>query len=294
MFVITRRLCYHISMSNDKKKTQAEGCAPSDCASCGESCPSRKQEPEKAKLNALSSVKHVIAVMSGKGGVGKTLVTTMLAAAAQKSGYSAAVLDADITGPSVPKAFGIKEKATGSDLGLFPVQSKSGVQIMSLNLLVKDDTDPVVWRGPMIAGAMQQFWTDVIWKDVDYMFVDMPPGTGDIPLTVFGELPVDGIVLVTSPQELVGMIVEKAAKMANMMNVPIIGLVENMSYFVCPNCDEKHHIFGESKAGALAAKYGIKNVVQLPLDINTAREVDSGNVENVSGQMSDFFKLIKD
>lgn len=276
-------------MDNDKKN-QNEECAPGDCESCGAECPSRKQE--KAKPNALSRVKHVIAVMSGKGGVGKSLVTSMLAAAVQKAGMQAAVLDADITGPSIPKAFGIKEKAGGNELGLIPVKSKTGVQVMSLNLLARDVTDPVVWRGPMIAGAAQQFWTDVIWHEVDYMFVDMPPGTGDIPLTIFKELPVDGIVLVTSPQQLVSMIVEKAAKMAKMMNVKLLGIVENMSYFKCPDCGGEHKLFGESNVGELAAKYNIPNIASLPLDMTIASKTDNGKIEEVCDNLSDFTKLV--
>ena len=265
--------------------SENKDCA-SDCSSCKADCASR--EKSKEKLNEMSNVKKVIAVMSGKGGVGKSLVTAMLAACAQKTGKQAAVLDADITGPSIPNAFGLKEKALASELGIMPSFSKGGVEIMSLNLLMENKTDPVVWRGPMIAGAAKQFWTDVVWNEVDYMFVDMPPGTGDIPLTVLGDLPVDGIVLVTSPQELVGMIVEKAAKMANMMNVKLLGIVENMSYFECPDCKGRHSIFGESRVAEFAAKYGIKNVARLPLDIKIASAVDKGNVEDVCGVLAEF------
>ena len=209
-----------------------------DCSSCGQSCASRTAPQDlHEKLNELSSVKKVIAVVSGKGGVGKSLVTSAMAVEMSRRGHKTAILDADITGPSIPKAFGLKERAKGNDFGIIPETTKTGIDIMSINLLLEHNTDPVVWRGPVISGTVKQFWTDVIWKDVDYMFVDMPPGTGDVPLTVFQSLPLDGIIVVASPQELVGMIVEKAVKMAELMNVPILGLVENMSYFKCPDCD---------------------------------------------------------
>jgi Mrp family chromosome partitioning ATPase len=205
------------------------------CSSCTENCSERKEAPDfREQPHELSHIGKVIAVISGKGGVGKSLVTSLLAVTMDRMGYHTAILDADITGPSIPKAFGIKDKAMGSELGIYPVKSRMGIDIMSINVLLPDDTDPVVWRGPIIAGSVKQFWTEVIWEDVDFMFIDMPPGTGDVPLTVFQSLPVDGIIIVTSPQELVSMIVTKAVKMAKMMNVPIIGLVENMSYFKCP------------------------------------------------------------
>lgn len=249
-----------------------------DCSSCGENC-SERTEIQKERLNPRSKVKKIIAVVSGKGGVGKSLVTSLLAVAAAKRGHRVAVMDADITGPSIPKAFGIKTKAAGSKEGILPVVSAGGVQVMSLNLLLENDTDPVVWRGPVIAGAVKQFYTDVIWEDVDYMFVDMPPGTGDVPLTVFQSLPVDGIVIVTSPQELVSMIVEKAVNMAKLMQVPVLGLVENMSYFVCPDCGKTHFIFGKSQLESLALRLGIDNVARLPIDPAFAALVDEGKVE---------------
>lgn len=257
-----------------------------DCSSCGENC-SERNAIQKEELNSLSSVKKVIAVVSGKGGVGKSLVTSMLAVLAQRKGLSAAVLDADITGPSIPTAFGIQGRAEGTDMGLLPAVTKSGIQLMSINLLLENSTDPVVWRGPVIAGAVKQFWTDVIWNDVDYMFVDMPPGTGDVPLTVFQSLPVDGIVIVTSPQELVGMIVEKAVKMAQLMNVPILGLVENMSYFTCPDCGKQHFIYGNSRLEEIAEKYGIPHTARLPIDPNLAHVVDGGLIELFEGEWLD-------
>ena len=257
-----------------------------DCSSCGESC-SERITIEKEQLNNLSSVKKVIAVVSGKGGVGKSLVTSMLAVLSQRKGHSTAVLDADITGPSIPAAFGVKERAQGTDMGMLPAVTKSGIQLMSVNLLLEHTTDPVVWRGPVIAGAVKQFWTDVIWTDVDYMFVDMPPGTGDVPLTVFQSIPVDGIIIVTSPQELVGMIVEKAVKMAEMMNVPIVGLVENMSYYRCPDCGSKHYIYGESKLEDIAAKHNISHTARIPIDPDLARAVDGGLIELFEGDWLD-------
>lgn len=254
-----------------------------DCASCSESCAERGQQPEdfRAAANAQSHVKKVIAVVSGKGGVGKSLVTSMLAVLARRKDYRTAILDADVTGPSIPKAFGLTRKAEGSDLGIFPVKSRTGISVMSLNLLLENDTDPVVWRGPVIAGAVKQFWTDVIWDDVDYMFVDMPPGTGDVPLTVFQSLPIDGIVVVTSPQELVSMIVEKAVNMAALMHIPVLALVENMSYFRCPNCGTEHHIFGESHIDEIAKKYSIETVCRLPIDPKLAAATDAGAIELV-------------
>lgn len=232
------------------------------------------------ETNEFSSVKKVIGIVSGKGGVGKSFVTSALAAAIQKEGRQAAVLDADITGPSIPTLFGIKGKAKTNEIGIFPSLSKSGVKIMSLNLLLEQTTDPVVWRGPVIAATVKQFWSDVIWDDVDFMFVDMPPGTGDVPLTVFQSLPVDGLIVVSSPQELVGLIVEKAVKMANMMNVPILSFVENMSYFKCDECEKTHHLFGESKIEAFAARYGVDTVAKIPLDPKVAHLSDMGKIEN--------------
>lgn len=250
-----------------------------DCSSCSENCSERKQESLLAPLNKKSSVKKVIAVVSGKGGVGKSLVTTLLSVASQRKGNKTAVLDADVTGPSVPKAFGITDKATADDDGIYPVKSKTGIDVMSVNLLLPDETDPVIWRGPIIAGTVKQFWTDVVWGDIDLMFIDCPPGTGDVPLTVFQSIPIDGIIVVTSPQDLVSMIVGKAVKMAEMMNVPVIGIVENMSYFECPNCKEKHYIYGESKINEIAEQHGIKNIAKIPMDTSLATAVDNGMIE---------------
>ena len=255
-----------------------------DCEHCGHKC-SSAQTPESFLVdqNEFSNVKHVIGVVSGKGGVGKSLVTSLLAANMQKQGYRTAVLDADVTGPSIPKAFGITNKATGSAAGIIPELSKTGIEVMSVNLLLKDETEPVVWRGPVIAGTVKQFWQDVVWNDVDYMFVDMPPGTGDVPLTVFQSLPVDGIVVVTSPQELVGMIVEKAVKMAGMMDIPVLALVENMSGFRCPDCGKVHNIFGESHIDEIAEKYGIPVTAKIPMDPSVAAKCDAGDIEYCEG-----------
>ncbi|MGM9521993.1 MAG: P-loop NTPase [Oscillospiraceae bacterium] len=260
-----------------------------DCSTCGAACQSREQ-PEKSSPESfleapheMSHIKKVIAVVSGKGGVGKSLVTSLLAVEMNRRGLNTAIMDADITGPSVPKAFGINERASGSEIGMFPVQSKTGIGVMSMNLLLDNPEDPVVWRGPIIGGVVQQFWKEVVWGDVDYMFIDMPPGTGDVPLTVFQSIPVDGIVIVTSPQELVSVIVEKAVKMAEMMNIPILGLVENMSYFECPSCGEKHRIYGESHLEDVAAKHGIKNIARLPIDPKLAAACDQGLIELFEG-----------
>ena len=255
-----------------------------DCSTCGENCPSRNKESFLKELNEESSVKKVIAVVSGKGGVGKSLVTSLLASEMQRRGHNCAVLDADITGPSIPKSFGITEKARGTESFLIPAVTYSGLQIMSINLILEDETQPVVWRGPVIAGAVTQFWTDVIWTDVDYMFVDMPPGTGDVPLTVFQSLPVDGIVIVTTPQDLVGMIVAKAVNMAELMHIPVLGIVENMSYYKCPDCGKEHEIFGASKVEEIARQFGIEHTAKLPIDPVITTMVDAGEVENVSGE----------
>ncbi|MDY4486564.1 MAG: Mrp/NBP35 family ATP-binding protein [Candidatus Limivicinus sp.] len=254
-----------------------------DCSTCGENCASRVEDFRKS-LHEGSSVKKVIAVVSGKGGVGKSLVTSLLASEMQRRGYNAAVLDADITGPSIPKSFGVTEHARGTQEYLLPVTTHTGLQLMSINLILENETEPVVWRGPVIAGAVTQFWTDVLWTDVDYMFVDLPPGTGDVPLTVFQSLPIDGVVIVTTPQDLVGMIVAKAVNMANMMNVPVLGLVENMSYFKCPDCGKEHAIFGESKVEQIAREFGIEHTARLPIDPVIAAMVDAGEVESVSGE----------
>lgn len=249
------------------------------CSECNADCGERKKEDFQEKANALSKIKKVIGVVSGKGGVGKTLVTSMLAVSMQRAGYAVGIMDADITGPSIPRAFGLKEKAQGSELGIFPVKSKTGIPIISMNLLVEKDTDPVVWRGPVIAGAVKQFWTDVIWGDIEYLFIDMPPGTGDVPLTIYQSIPLDGIVVVTSPQELVGMIVEKAVNMAAMMQIPVLALVENMSYFNCPDCGSQHQIFGESHIEEIGKKHEISVVCKMPIQSKLAAATDAGAIE---------------
>ena len=259
-----------------------------DCSTCGEDCPSRQGPMDfREQPHQMSVIKKVIGVVSGKGGVGKSIVTSMLSVLMQRKGYHSAVLDADVTGPSIPKVFGIHQKAAASELGILPVRTKTGIDIMSLNLLLENETDPVVWRGPVIAGAVKQFWTDVIWTNVDYMFVDMPPGTGDVPLTVFQSLPVDGIVIVTSPQELVSMIVGKAVQMAKMMNIPILGIVENMSYFVCPDCGSRHEIYGKSHIEEIAGNYGIDVLGRLPIDPKLAGACDEGLIELFDGDWLD-------
>ncbi len=255
-----------------------------NCSTCSSNCSSRTSREDKksefaAPMNAKSNVKHVIAVVSGKGGVGKSLVTSMLAVSMRRMGYKVAVLDADITGPSMPKAFGVSGQVEGCDDGIFPLSTKTGIELMSVNLLLDDETKPVVWRGPVIAGTVKQFWSDVIWNEVDYMFVDMPPGTGDVPLTVFQSLPVDGCVVVTSPQELVSMIVKKSVNMATLMNVPVLGLVENMSYALCPDCGKKIEIFGASKTEAVAKEQGIPLFAKIPMDPKLAALSDKGAIE---------------
>ena len=260
-----------------------------DCSSCGENCPSRQSDPADflEAPNELSCVRRVIGVVSGKGGVGKSLVTSMLAVLLKRRGYNVGIMDADVTGPSIPKAFGVHEKAASTGTALIPARSKTGVDIMSVNLLLEDDSDPVVWRGPVIAGVVKQFWTDVIWNDVDFLFVDMPPGTADVPLTVFQSIPVDGIVVVASPQELVGMIVEKAVKMAQMMNIPIIGLVENMSYVQCPDCGRRIELFGKSHIDETAARYKLPVLAKIPIDPSLASNCDSGVIELFEGDWMD-------
>ena len=253
-----------------------------NCDSCGESCSSRSPESLLAPANKLSNIKHVIAVVSGKGGVGKSTVTSMMAVAMNKLGYKTAILDADITGPSIPQAFGLHEPAVGSDDGILPAVTKDGIKIMSINLLLPKETDPVVWRGPVVAGAVKQFWTDVCWGDVDYMFVDLPPGTGDVPLTVFQSLPINGVILVTSPQSLVSMIVSKAVNMAKMMDVPVYGFVENYSYFRCPDCGKTVEIFGKSRLSEIALEYSLPVLARLPIDPNTAQLCDEGKMEQVN------------
>ncbi len=254
-----------------------------NCKSCTENCSERTKESFLEKPNEMSRIKKVIGVVSGKGGVGKSLVTSLLAVLSRRQGYKTAIMDADITGPSIPRAFGLHGHAEASEWGLFPVKTTAGTSVMSLNLLMKNETDPVVWRGPLISGAVKQFWTDVIWGDVDYMFIDMPPGTGDVALTVFQSIPVDGIVIVASPQELVGMIVEKAVNMAKMMDVPVLALVENMSYITCPDCGKEIHVFGESHIDEIAQKHGVKTVARMPIDPALAAACDAGTIESFNG-----------
>ena len=267
-----------------------------DCGSCGSDCGERT-EPQKVRNANNINVKKVIAVVSGKGGVGKSLVTSMLAVKAAKSGLKTAILDADITGPSIPKSFGIKEKATCDEAGtvIYPaVTKKEGIKLMSVNLLIENESDPVIWRGPVIANAVKEFWENVEWQDTDCMFIDCPPGTGDVPLTIFQSLPVDGIIVVTSPQELVSMIVEKAVNMAKMMNIPVLGIVENMSYFKCPDCGNIHYIYGESDIEKTAADNGIDTIAKLPMDPETAAKVDAGKAEELDVEaLNDIFNRIK-
>ena len=253
------------------------------CSSCSKDCSDRREAMDfSEKLNDKSSVKKVIGIVSGKGGVGKSLVTSMMAVTMNKRGYKTAILDADITGPSIPKAFGVDQKAVGNEYGYLPAVSRKGIELMSINMMLENDTDPVVWRGPVIAGVVKQFWTDVIWEDIDYMFIDMPPGTGDVPLTVFQSLPVDGIIIVTSPQELVSMIVAKAVKMAEIMHIPIIGLVENMSYFTCPDNGKDYKIFGDSHIDDIGQKHNLKVLSKLPIDPKIADLSDKGDIESYS------------
>ena len=253
-----------------------------DCSNCTSKC---SKESFLEPGNKASKVKRVIGIVSGKGGVGKSLVTSMMAVTMKRRGYSTAILDADITGPSIPKAFGLKGGCIeGSELGMFPAMTKTGIEVMSLNLLVEEETKPVVWRGPVIAGTVKQFWNEVVWNDVDFMFVDMPPGTGDVPLTVFQSLPLDGIIIVTSPQELVSMIVEKAVNMASLMDIPVLGLVENYSYIVCPDCGKVIRPYGESKIDALAANYGTEVLAKLPIDSDLALQCDKGLIELFEGE----------
>ena len=264
-----------------------------NCSSCGSNC---KSKEIRATLREGSCVKKVIGVVSGKGGVGKSLVTALLASKMRKNGFKTAVLDADITGPSIPQSFGVADsKAVGDKNGtIYPIKSESGINLMSMNFLLEKETDPVLWRGPVIAGAVKQFWTDVAWGDIDFMFVDMPPGTGDVPLTVFQSLPVDGIVVVSSPQQLVRVIVEKAVKMANMMKIPIIGLIENMSYVKCPDCGQEIKIFGESNINGIAKDYGIPVLARIPMSEDISKAIDEGNVECLDADfMSAALDLIK-
>ena len=257
-----------------------------DCSTCGQNC-GQRTEPESLlqKPHEQSHIKKVIGVCSGKGGVGKSMVTSLLAVTMQRMGLKVGILDADITGPSIPREFGLKQKAEGNDTGIFPVRTTTGIDVMSLNLLLPNDSDPVAWRGPIIAGAVTQFWTDVIWGDKDVLFIDMPPGTGDVMLTVCQSIPVDAAVLVSTPQELVGMIVEKSIKMVDMLNIPVIGLVENMSYVQCPDCGKKIEVFGESHVDAIARQYGIPHT--LPIDRKLAASADKGMIELTNGDWLD-------
>jgi Mrp family chromosome partitioning ATPase len=267
-----------------------------NCSSCSANCSSRKKEKESflKEAHKKSSIKKVIGIVSGKGGVGKSLTTSLLASFAQKQGLSVGIMDADITGPSIPKMFGVKDRATGDESGINTVLSPSGMQMMSMNLLLDEETSPVIWRGMVISGTVMQFWTDVIWKDLDLLFIDMPPGTGDVPLTVFQSIPIAGIVIVTTPQDLVKMVVEKAVNMARIMNVPVLGLVENMSYLSCPDCGKKIEVFGASKAEALAAEYGIPAVAKMPLDARISTLADSGRIEDYeTDALKDVFAAVE-
>ena len=255
-------------------------CGKSSCEGCASKGQSNPQN-FMAEQNIFSDVKHVIGVVSGKGGVGKSFVTGSLANAMAAKGYKVGILDADITGPSIPKMYGLTGAAQADDNGIYPMETANGIKVMSINLLLPTEDTPVIWRGPVIAGAVKQFWTETLWKDVDYMFVDMPPGTGDVPLTVFQSLPVDGIIIVTSPQELVGMIVAKAVNMAKKMDVPILGIVENMSYLECPDCGKHINVFGESHTEQVAEEYGLKLLAQIPIDSKIAQMVDGGQIEYI-------------
>lgn len=270
------------------------GSCSHNCSSCSSNCSSRKQESMLKAPHKKSSVKKAIGVVSGKGGVGKSLTTSLLASYAQKQGLSVGIMDADITGPSIPHMFGVTERITGDEKGINTVLSPSGMQMVSMNLLLDEETAPVIWRGMVISGTVMQFWTDVIWKDVDLLFIDMPPGTGDVPLTVFQSIPIAGIVIVTTPQDLVKMVVEKAVNMAKMMHIPVLGLVENMSYLSCPDCGKRMEIFGHSKAREIAAEYGIPSVAQMPLDPQISKLADEGRIEDYDGEaLSEVFKEIE-
>ena len=268
-----------------------------DCSNCSSSCDGAANGgPESfiEKPHPDSNIKKVIGIISGKGGVGKSMVTDLLAVAFSRKGYRCGIMDADITGPSIPKAFGITEKATGNATTIFPVKSKTGIDIISITLLLEDETDPVIWRGPVIAGTVRQFWTDVLWENIDYLFVDMPPGTGDVPLTVFQSLPLDGIIVVTTPQDLVSMIVGKAVKMAEMMNIPVLGIIENMSFAECPGCGKKIPVFGESHIQEIADKYGLLVLSQLPIQPKLNEAIDAGAIEDFSfDYMDDAVKIIE-
>lgn len=259
-----------------------------NCETCGEACGKREQPQDFHEApHELSHIKKVIGVVSGKGGVGKSMTSAMLAVLLRRRGYHTGVLDADITGPSIPKLFGIHERAKADEVGCYPVRTKTGIEIMSVNLLLENETDPVVWRGPILAGTVKQFWQEVVWKDVDFLFVDMPPGTGDVPLTVFQTLPVDGVIVVTSPQELVALIVEKAVKMAEMMHIPVLGIVENMSYATCPDCGKKLYVFGESHVEETAKAYRLPVLAHTPIDPQLAKNADQGVIELFEGDSLD-------
>ena len=281
-----------VMMADGQGGAPDENCTH-DCSTCGADCASREGGIQKAKLNEHSSVKKVIGVVSGKGGVGKSMVTALSALAATRHGFKTGIMDADITGPSIPKMFGVHSKALGSEFGILPAVTPTEIKLMSINLLTENETDPVVWRGPVIAGVVEQFWTDVLWEDLDVLFIDMPPGTGDVPLTVFQSLPVDGIIVVTSPQDLVSMIVAKAVNMANLMNIPVLGLVENMSYITCPDCGRKIEMFGPSQAETVAAANGIKLLEKLPIDPVLSQEADMGRIEfNEGTQMESILDVL--
>ncbi|NLM61021.1 MAG: Mrp/NBP35 family ATP-binding protein [Clostridiales bacterium] len=256
-----------------------------DCSSCGEQCPSRNAGPADflEQPHPQSMIRKVIGVVSGKGGVGKSMVSALMAVSLNRLGYRTAILDADVTGPSIPKMFGLRQKAGVTDSALLPVRTKTGIDIMSVNLLLENETSPVIWRGPVIAGVVRQFWTDVIWEDVDFLFVDMPPGTGDVPLTIFQSIPVDGIIVVTSPQELVSMIVGKAVNMAKMMDIPLLGIIENMSYALCPDCGKKIPLFGDSRLEKTAEDFGLDILARIPVDPTLARNSDEGLIELFEG-----------
>ncbi len=270
----------------------AENCSH-DCSSCGENCPSRDAASLKKAPHPMSDIKKVIAVVSGKGGVGKSMTCALLASVCQNKGNVTAIMDADITGPSIPRMLGVNKRAMGSENGILPVVTDGGIQLISMNVLLENESEPVVWRGSLISGTVLQFWTDIIWTGVDYMFVDMPPGTGDVPLTVFQSLPLDGIIIVTTPQDLVGMIVQKAVNMANMMNVPILGIIENMSYVKCPDCGRKIPVFGESRVDATAMEYSIPAVAKIPVDAALTEAADKGKIETFeNGYLTEFFDKI--
>lgn len=265
----------------DKMAEEKQGCS-GNCSSCSQNCSSREPQSLIEPTGEYNNIKHVIGVVSGKGGVGKSMVTSMLAVEMQRKGYKVGILDADITGPSIPKTFGINSRAMQNEIGILPAETKTGIKLMSVNLLLEEKESPVLWRGPVIAGAVKQFWHDVVWGDLDYLFIDCPPGTGDVPLTVFQSIPLDGAVIVTSPQDLVSLIVKKAYNMAEMMNIPVLGIVENMSYVVCPDCGKSFNIFG-SGSETVAEELGVPLLGKMPIDVSLAQMVDNGSFEHFSG-----------